>query len=281
MKIKNIFFLVIAILVLNSCEQDAKNVDLPYEPPRLVIHAFITPGDSIKLTVTSSAPIYNTINSQIKPINDATVLIYIDENNPLQLTNIGEGVYMGSQDELEVVAGNTYKVKVTRNGYDQVTSECVVIDEPKFEISVTNIQIGIGQWGDSTATITSKIKAIGTSDNIYYRVIPYGIIEQDGYKDSNELYSYNYESQYLKLNANDEITFKYETYFTSYYKFNKIRFVVLKPDDHYYKYHHSLENYNGDDFFSEPSIIYTNIKNGYGVFCSYNRKDTVITLNYK
>lgn len=41
-------------------------------------------------------------------------------------------------------------------------------------------------------------------------------------------------------------------------------------DSHYYQYHTSLDNFIGDDFFSEPAKVYTNIENGYGVFAAKN-----------
>ncbi len=281
MKINNIILLITAVFVLNSCEQDATNVDLPYEPPRLVVHSFISPTDSLWLRLTTSAPVYNSINSTIKEINDAVVEFYIDENNPVILSNIGSGIYVYNSGSLNVVAGNTYKIKVSRNGYDQVTSECTVIEEPQFEISNEKINIKIGEWGDSTAVISVSLKMVNATEDSYYKIIPFAIYESIDYVDSAELYSNYYDSQFIKFSPNEVKTLKYETYYSGFYKFNKIRFVVLKPDDHYYKYHYSVENFSGDAIFTEPSLIYSNINNGYGVFCSYNRKDTVINLNYK
>ena len=51
--------------------------------------------------------------------------------------------------------------------------------------------------------------------------------------------------------------------------------IVYQIDEAYYRFHNSLLNSNESnegDPFSEPSITYTNIENGLGVFCAFNRK---------
>jgi hypothetical protein len=40
---------------------------------------------------------------------------------------------------------------------------------------------------------------------------------------------------------------------------------LTKIDADSYKYFKSLQNYTGDDPFSEPSLIYTNVPNGLGL----------------
>ncbi|WP_373512620.1 DUF4249 domain-containing protein [Persicitalea sp.] len=51
---------------------------------------------------------------------------------------------------------------------------------------------------------------------------------------------------------------------------------VQNVDVPYYEFHRSLENYNGDNPFTEPSLIYTNVKGGLGVFASYNQSTKAI-----
>lgn len=54
------------------------------------------------------------------------------------------------------------------------------------------------------------------------------------------------------------------------------KFYLSTTDEHYYKYFTSLKNYAGEDFFSEPSKLYSNIENGYGVFAAKNSFELVI-----
>lgn len=51
---------------------------------------------------------------------------------------------------------------------------------------------------------------------------------------------------------------------------------IMNVDVPYFEFHRSLENYNGDNPFTEPSLLYTNVRGGLGVFASYNRSTKVI-----
>jgi len=55
--------------------------------------------------------------------------------------------------------------------------------------------------------------------------------------------------------------------------------VLLNVDVHYYKYHKSLSSNNEDNPFAEPTLIYTNINGGLGVFAAYNK--TMVTKDWK
>jgi hypothetical protein len=43
-----------------------------------------------------------------------------------------------------------------------------------------------------------------------------------------------------------------------------------KVDETYYRYHNALSHYQGVDLFTEPTLVYSNVENGLGVFCSYH-----------
>lgn len=51
---------------------------------------------------------------------------------------------------------------------------------------------------------------------------------------------------------------------------------IMNVDVPYYEFHRSLEDYNGDNPFTEPSLIYTNVKGGLGVFAGYNKSIRII-----
>ena len=46
---------------------------------------------------------------------------------------------------------------------------------------------------------------------------------------------------------------------------------LLHTDIHYYQYHRSVQQSRGDNPFTEPSLVYTNVTGGLGVFAGYNR----------
>ena len=45
---------------------------------------------------------------------------------------------------------------------------------------------------------------------------------------------------------------------------------LLNVDETYYRYHKTSSLISGDDPFSEPVQVYTNVENGLGCFCSFN-----------
>ena len=59
-------------------------------------------------------------------------------------------------------------------------------------------------------------------------------------------------------------------------------FYLYVLDEHYYKYHFLRDKLcAGDDFeflFGEPEQLYSNINNGYGVFCAYNPYELKVIL---
>jgi hypothetical protein len=55
---------------------------------------------------------------------------------------------------------------------------------------------------------------------------------------------------------------------------------LLNTEKSYYQYHKSLHNYNDSEIpFSEPTLLYTNIEGGLGIFTSYTKK--VVSMRLK
>lgn len=54
-------------------------------------------------------------------------------------------------------------------------------------------------------------------------------------------------------------------------------FLLLNHTDFpYYEFHRSLERFQGDNPFIEPSLIYTNVKGGFGIFSAFNQSTKII-----
>ena len=51
---------------------------------------------------------------------------------------------------------------------------------------------------------------------------------------------------------------------------------LLHTDVHYYEYHRSVQRSGGDNPFTEPSLVYTNVTGGLGILAGYNRSITTI-----
>lgn len=53
---------------------------------------------------------------------------------------------------------------------------------------------------------------------------------------------------------------------------------LLKTDVYYYHYHKSVQTYQDENPFAEPTLTYSNITGGLGVFCAYNQTTVAIEL---
>ena len=51
---------------------------------------------------------------------------------------------------------------------------------------------------------------------------------------------------------------------------------LLNTDISYYEFHRSLRQQRGDTPFTEPSLVYTNVEGGLGVFAGYNQSVKII-----
>ena len=64
---------------------------------------------------------------------------------------------------------------------------------------------------------------------------------------------------------------------TEYYSTEYYDVFLYNCSESYYNFHKSLINYTGDNPFAEPSLIYSNVKGGFGCFGAYTRS----MLRYK
>jgi len=55
-------------------------------------------------------------------------------------------------------------------------------------------------------------------------------------------------------------------------------FFLALTDIHYYNYHRSVFNFDGENPFSEPSPVYSNIEGGLGVFAAFNGSTIEVDL---
>jgi len=60
---------------------------------------------------------------------------------------------------------------------------------------------------------------------------------------------------------------------------DKLTIQLFTTDYHYYQYHTTIENYESGNPFAEPSRIYSNVENGYGVFAGYQKSVFIVDFD--
>lgn len=258
-------------LALTSCEQDA-NVDVPEVDPMIVINCFITPQDSIiRATISLSQPVFS-ISSNNGPVTDATVTLYGNSSSVGLTYNQLTDSYEASATVFPILAGNEYHIVVSvPSGLSADAYTTVPGATANFNSSMVDTITSQNSWGsEGEARMSYSFSDPGGQQNFYY-LVPYHVIW--GQWNNDTVFRRAGWELFSDENADGTTISRH---FTSYYYSNNGDSVVaidlyfLHGNYDYYSFHRSLENYSGDNPFAEPSLTYSNVTNGLGIFAAAN-----------
>jgi hypothetical protein len=249
--------LSIPILLFSSCVKEVKNLkNLPSSVPKLVVGCFISPQDTVLAAQLSrSKPLY-VANTNTAQITDASVRLSDGAKSVTLVYSAITKKYELKASLFPIKAGQSYSLTVTTPQGEKVSASCIV--------PVSNITAALYDNIDS-ASYRIKWNDIAGEVN-YYRVystvvFPQNVVEasninndlqSDLQKDGKELLAVVHTNNVFSAGN----VIGYDNY-------------ILNIDYNYYRYQYSLDHYSGNDPFSEPSLIYTNINGGLGVFAAY------------
>jgi hypothetical protein len=300
---------LLSLLALTACESLITDIDqskLPQVESKLVVQCFISPQSArTNVVVTESVPLFGDPQMKNSVVRNASVKI---SDGVLEVTipfDTASQLYMIDKSKFAINAGKTYFLTVT-DGTRKVTSKCTV---PTKAVVANSYEIDTSYNGnmayqDTVITLKMGWNDIPTDTN-YYRVrasmdLEYSIPEgttPENFKERRVRNRYNFNwddtigrsdfrndinldgaaftSPIGRANLPNPITYDFGNgnKFTIYPKSKiiSITMEVYNTDEHYFKYHRSLETRgSSDNPFVEPSLIYTNIEGGLGCFASYN-----------
>ncbi len=271
---KNIKHIFLAFLLssLFSCIETAKNIDLPESEPKLVVTTFIASEDTeINLYLSWSKPLYGPASvGQIKIEKNAIVKI-IDGSKEYTLSYLeSKDCYQISDNLLNIIGGKEFKLSVQEPGGKTVYSSCVIPSKPEVKVDLILADTTNSQWGGVEIKKQYKISNLSTNESSKY--FKFTLLKKFLYLGQTDT---NYEYGYPELKmiqAGKSIIFTFYDWGQMSSDFYDEQMIVYQTDEAYYRFNNSILNSNEGDPFSEPSITYTNIENGLGVFCAYNRK---------
>lgn len=248
-----------------------------------------------------------------QPLTTATVTISDGQTTAnLQYQKLNQ-VFDLSTSQFSIRAGQTYTLTVTEGG-QKAQATCTVPKKQVTVKSYTLDSIIATRFGNTQRVFTTNFTWDDPAGEAnYYRVNVYEVIDAPNFKFNQadkKYYEYrqtfvnnyriernNFRSAFQNDKNLDGTTFaspQFESY-SSLVNYGGgitvdgkpilpsrpaervgIFLQIMNVDVPYYEFHRSLEDYNGDNPFTEPSLIYTNVKGGLGVFASYNRSTKVI-----
>ncbi|MES2131227.1 MAG: DUF4249 domain-containing protein [Bacteroidota bacterium] len=278
-RIFSLFFIPAMALLLYSCEKDA-NVKLPDIKSQLVVTSFISPSDTlITVNVSETRPLYTPSNNS----NNGTVdnaIVYLSDGINSVVVPYNNFRYSINSSLLPIFAGHTYFLSVATPDGRLVNAETTVPSGP-VPVIATSYHEAINNGSENGAfpgeiyTVLqlnlndpSGIKNYYRTDIRGFEVNPdtvpvgnmYGILKEHLETDEGQ------DGKTIAIEKGIYNAFSID----SELKFFEV--TLLNCNYPYYAYHKSLMsavNSGGVDLFSEPSIMYSNINGGLGVFGAY------------
>jgi hypothetical protein len=281
-QIKTIF-LLLSIASLTACESMISDVAVPESKPKLVISGYIsTENDTLKVRIQKSRPLYSHSNGYeygYPVVTDATVKISDGTNSISLLYNDIEKQYLAKSSTFMIEAGQTYHLEVQTADGEIATASCTTPVNAPPEIEITNIET-YNDYGNSEKVISFRFKDLDGA-NDYYHVA--AGMQFSNYYDGNYYGDIYFETgEPFVSDVNKEggyFIFKTSRLYIQDSVPPDLQIFIAVTDENYYKYHRSIDNYQGDNPFSEPTPVFSNITGGVGVFGSYTGR--IISINLK
>ena len=295
-KINIVLLFLSLILIISSCQKQIE-IEYPELEPKLVISSLFTPDSLFKVRITNISGM-NDISEII--VTDATCEIWSNSQLLETLQHNRNGFYVSELLKPEIE--KNYTIKVSHPNFETATATSYVPQKTTFVITDTTNFVEI-DFLYETCFFEATIQFIETkSQNNFYEIIVKDIkfLNNEKKELDFEQYVTRYKSQNIAImnegileyepNAlvfsNEKITeqtynlsFSYELgvlyYWTHHiHKHNAVIYFLSVSED-YYQYKKRLIKHKENQYSNiwdgagDPVEMYSNVKNGYGIFAGY------------
>ncbi len=296
--------LFFSVFLSVSCEKDA-DIETPSQTPKLVIHSFICPDDTVlKVHVSTTRNIFGAIKDYPKSV-PATVVMF-DGEEAVEFSPLNDDGFYYSKHK--IFPDKEYRLMVKCPGYPDAKASCKVPQVKNLFIRIDTTSEFIEYYYDPSfpkgplspdgfydQKVSVQFSDIAGETNFYnvmafqtyehFKGIQTEVLYLENQNDNNNDFYYGYSSnKVLTDKMRDGKEFQL-TFRNSYIKNDTAKYsvdlnaLVMETDAAYYKYHSSLNTYTGtDEPFTEYSPVYTNIEGGFGIFASYIKYKKVLKI---
>ena len=272
----------VIMLFFSSCVEDVDLEGRVDTTPKMVVNCMISPElDSVILLLTQTAPIFS--KGEIAILTQALVEISNDQQQWHRLNfNSMLQRYVITHEEFPVEHGKTYYLRASNPGFENVTASCKV---PYYRETPLNYKILSKKFKEDAFFSTAYyIYDIGLewqdypSEENYYYFLPYEEYEEYGWDNSIYFRSDAYPTKLLlsdKGKDGQKLSVTIKDMYVSYYDEKQpplYPLMAVQMDKHLFMYESRQSDSDLDFFNMEPSGIYTNVNNGYGVFGAFTMR---------
>jgi hypothetical protein len=288
---KKLHFLLLLTLSFASCKKILDD-ELPYAKPSLVINSSIDPSEEIEIQISTGVSVRDT--AQIQSVNNAVAEIF--ENG----ISVGIARYdgFGFYRLLNFLPkhGNKYSVVVNVENFEPASASSIIPNEVLIQNLTLKDSAYTDQWGNLYSTFSFSIPD-APEENFYmvelYVYYPLREVYSPVYIDASDPgFDGVYGSGFLIFDDkrfNGRNYFFEGSFYSDYFgpgfsddpdepmpdpeeKLYVVRFSTLSKDLYLYKSSFFKHLQNQGNPFSEPVPVFTNIKNGLGIFGGRNSK---------
>jgi Domain of unknown function (DUF4249) len=292
MKLLNLFLL----LFLASCTKDLKkNYNISYDGDKIVLNGYIDPSEGCVVKVSKSVSPSSDVSIQAFEVTDARIYLIEDGVVVTELKSMGKGLF--KSDGFTLKMGKKYAIKATAKALESAESEAVTLPDSAQisnltlrkdsisrleELRIFNFKLTDNQVGQRNFFKLNMTDQDGrVVDYRYLSNLNINTIECEfDYYDNPS--SYGGSFSYFSDKCFDGNSFVAD-FVAKYDKYTRrstgLSLELTTTSKEFFDYSKSIRQpFDIFSAFIEPQLIYTNIKNGYGVFYAQNAKRYTFNL---
>jgi hypothetical protein len=280
--------------------------------PKLVLYCFLSPQyDTISVSLTNSQPLFSRIRGTAT-VKYAMVEISTDNKNWTQIPyDENSKHYLLPQSQFPVVEGQTYYIRASAPDYEDISASCTVPFWREIGIMPDGITATSPQNGVSSAILSLSWKDYQGEEN-YYAFIQYDFYVSYNHEWDNINQVWVYSDTTVSLDTymwdNSGVVFSdqgkdgekmslsatmwREGFDTEWItsednqQYDSVYIIAMQTDRNTFLYENSARAAMDADgmtsiFTIEPTLVYSNIKNGYGVFGAMTFKSYLLNFRKK
>ncbi len=268
-------------------------IDVASRKPTAVLNAIFTPDSTWRVSLTESNDVLSD-KYYYQPITDALVTIYNKNGETIETLSLSSTSDYAYKGKLVPQEDETYSIIAEIKGEKFSATSRV----PKV-VAISSVQVDSVDGNVPYANVGIKFSDPSVEKNYYsIKIIETGY-EVRNYNGTNDTTYYEREGSFLPLdpkyqeNSDDgffdddyiprsnEVFFQDDLFDGQAYVFRlrpysgrgatRTRVVLLSVSEEYYNYFRTkkIQDRGDLDPFSQPAQVYSNIKNGVGIFAGY------------
>ncbi|MDD3686639.1 MAG: DUF4249 family protein [Bacteroidales bacterium] len=270
---KKLLILCIPIILLSSSCRKLVQDEFDNFDKKITVNSILIQDEFAQLHLSLT----DELNpSELTNINNAVIEMFNQDSVIISFAYVGNGIYNSDY----IVKENDYFTLNVLTDNDFVNAKCEIPERPE----IFNFYVNENGWVNNEGILQPKVNFTipnNTSQEQYFEA--YIVIYNETADNVNEEYPILYFDNTSFCTEVISKSIKIEHHSFSYPpEKHQYQLIIKSVDKNYYYYVKSLEDYNLSRYpdFSNSSIVplnlFSNIENGYGIFCGYSHASSDI-----